>query len=343
MVGYLGALVPGLAADARLGAAAAIGAIALLTGVNVAGVREAGIVQVVTTVLKLLPLIAIALFGFARFEPAHFEPFVPTGGSFGGMLLSCVALTLWAFQGLECAAVAAGEARDPRRDVPRATLVGIAIATVLYVASTVAVMGLVPRSELAQSSAPFADAARLLWGPVAGKVVAAGAFVSCFGALNGWILVTAQMPMAIARDGMFPAFFKRLSARSTPVHGLVFSSTLSILLVIANFSGSLVTMFTGMILIATLAALVPYTFCAMAELALTLRERRRNPALVIRGGVTIAILAFCYGLFAIGGAGASTVFWGFLLLLGGIPFYVLARGGEAPGSAPSSEPDPSDA
>lgn len=319
MVGYLGELLPA----ARMHPLAfVLGSIGLLSAVNIAGVREAGAVQVVTTVLKLLPLIAIALLGFARFEPAHFEPFNPTGQSLPSAVMGGLALTLWAFQGFESASIAAGDARDARRDVPRATLIGIAIATVLYVASTLAVMGLVAPEELARSSAPFADAARLLWGDGAGRIVAAGAAISCFGALNGWTLVAGRMPLAIARDGLFPAFFGRVSRRGTPVVGLVLSSLLACGLALANYSESLAHMYTAMTLLATLSALVAFVFSAMAEFHLELRARRRERG---RFGITLALLAFGYGLVTILGAGDIYVARGFLLLLAGIPFFVLAR------------------
>ncbi len=344
MVGYLGELVPALTAGASAGdgaaaafaaqsgplfnpgpAGTAIAAIVLLTAVNVVGVKQAGIVQVVTTVLKLLPLVAISLFGFARFDTSHFEPFNPTDQSLFAATQTCLALTLWAFLGLEAGTVPAGEVRDPRRTIARATLIGITIATVLYVASSFAVMGMMPREELANSTAPFADAARVLWGPGAGKLVAAGAFISCFGALNGWILVTGQMSLAMARDGLFPAFFQRLSRRGTPAVGLMLASALACALVSANFTKSLVTMFTYMILLSTLASLIPFAFCAMADVALAIRARRSGAPEPLVAGAILAFLAFGYGLLAIGGAGHATVFWGFLLILGGLPFYVLAR------------------
>ena len=323
MVGYLGELVPA-AKGHPMGVA--LTAIVVLAAVNVRGVREAGLVQVVTTVLKVLPLLAIALLGFARFEPAHFEPFNPTATSLPVAVLSGLALTLWAFQGFESASIAAHEARDARRNVPRATLLGIGLATVLYVASTLAVMGLLPREELAASTAPFADAAGVLWGSGARKLVALGAFVSCFGALNGWILVAGRLPLAIARDGLFPAFFGRVTARGTPGLALLLSSALACLLIVLRFSGAggLVAVFQAMIVLATLSALVPFVFCAMAELLLAGRERRAGGA-ASHGTTVVALLAFAFGLATIAFAGAENVLWGFLLLLGGIPFYVLAR------------------
>jgi APA family basic amino acid/polyamine antiporter len=325
MVGYLGEFVPGLATNPPLAAATAISAIAILTVVNIRGVREAGILQLVTVFLKILPLVAVALFGASRFDASHFAPFNPTGGSLWAAAQGCLALTLWAFLGLEAATVPAGDVREPRRTIPRATVLGIAIAATLYVASTVAVMGMVPRETLANSSAPFATAAEALWGPRAGKLVAAGAVVSTFGALNGWTLVVGQVAMAISRDRLFPPFFSRMSERGTPVLGLAASAVFASVLVAANYTKALVAMFTGMILLSTLASLIPFVFCAMADLMLAARERTRGSREPMAAGAVVAALAFVYGILAIAGSGRETVFWGFLTLLCGIPFYVLTR------------------
>ncbi len=325
MTGYLGALVPAVSATPAAAAASAVVAIILLAAVNIAGVRQAGIVQLATTILKVLPLVAVAVFGLPRLQVAHFVPFNPSGLSMPGAIQACIALTLWAFLGMEAATVPAEDVRDPRRTIPRATVLGVTIAACLYVASTVAVMGMVSPEVLASSGAPFADAARALWGTGAGTLVAAGAFISCFGALNGWILVTGQVPMAIARHGLFPPFFARLSRRGTPALGLALSSTLASLLVVANFTKGLVGMFTAMILLSTLASLIPFAFCAMADALLTIRERRGLSKAALRGGLAIAGLAFVYSLAATAGAGRDTVYWGFLTLLAGIPFYVLSK------------------
>ncbi len=324
MVGYLAKLAPALESPAA-GGAAAIGAIALLCAVNVRGVREAGGVQLVTTVLKALPLLAIAAFGLARFDPGLLEPFNPTGEPLARAVRGCLALTLWAFLGFESASVAAEDAEDARRDVPRATLVGIALVAALYLASTLAVQGLVPRETLARSSAPFADAAQILWGERAGRLVALGAAVSCFGALNGWTLVAGRLPLAMARDRLFPAAFAR-APRGTPALALVVSSALAVGLVLAARSGhgTLVGMFDEMILLATLSTLVPFVFCAMAEILLRARDAAPG-APAARWATPVALSAFAYSLVAIEGAGDEAVARGFLLLLAGIPLYVLAR------------------
>lgn len=317
MVGYLAELLP---VPARAQGWIAGIAIAGLCLVNLVGVREAGLVQVVTTVLKLVPLLAIAVFGIAKLDPALLVPFNPSGRPLLEVTQSTLALTLWAFLGFESAAIAAGEAEDPRRVIPRATALGIAIATVLYVASSFAVLGLVPRAALGPSTAPYADAARVLWGPTAGKLVAAGAFVSCLGALNGWILVSGQMPLALAKDRLFPAAFGVTGPRGTPTFGLVISCALGAALVLASESGSLVAMYQGMLLLSSVAALVALVFMAMAEVALQRAAPRPS-----RLAIAVALGGFCYGLLAIAGAGQEAVFWGFLLLLSGIPFHVFLR------------------
>lgn len=325
MTGYLGDLFPALTETPAAAAGTAISAIVLLTAVNIAGVREAGWVQLATTVLKVLPLVAVAIFGLPRLVPAHFVPFNPTGGSAFGAVQACVALTLWAFLGLESGTVPAGDVRDPERTIPRATVLGVLVAAVLYVASTVAVMGMVPRGVLAQSSAPFAEAARVLWGGGAGRMVAAGAFISCFGALNGWILVAGQVPAAVARRRLFPQLFARRTSRGTPGPGLAVAGVLSSVLVAANFTKGLVPMFTSMILLSTLASLIPYTFCAMAEALLSIRERRATSSTALAGALALTTAAFVYAMVATAGAGQDTVYWGFLTLLAGIPVYVVMK------------------
>jgi APA family basic amino acid/polyamine antiporter len=322
-VAYLDPFIPGLKSRPAMGAVLAIGTIWGLTAVNLLGVRTAGRVQVVTTVMKILPLALVGIAGFLAFHPAYFAvaPTAAGGVPMGQRLLATVTLTLWAFLGLECATIPAGSVRDPRRTIPRATIIGTLLAAAVYIVSTVGVMGVVPPDVLGTSQAPFADAARMLFGETAAILVALGAAVSCLGALNGWTLVVGQLPLAVARDGLFPSLFGRVSPGGTPVHGMVVSSALATLLVAMNYSHGLVALFTFIILLATLSTLVPYVFCALA--IFLDRDDTRSVATRLPAGMSIvAGLAFVYALFAIGGAGPDVVYWGFLLLMSGLPVYV---------------------
>jgi APA family basic amino acid/polyamine antiporter len=320
LISYLTIFFPSLATHPIQAALAALAAIWVLTAVNAVGVRSGGRMQVVTTALKIVPLAALVLFGWARFDPSHFIPFNPTGKSAFVAATATVSLTLWAFLGLESATIPAGSISDPERTIPRATLIGTALTALLYIGTTVVVMGILAPADLASSTAPFAEAARALAGSWAGYAVGVGAVVSCFGALNGWILIQGQIPLALAADGLFPRIFARVSGNGTPVTGLVISSILVTLLVAANYTRSLVQLFTFSILLATLRCLVPYLFCALAEWVLLRQESRRR-----LGPVVVALLAFVYSFWGIAGSGQEAVYWGFLLLMAGVPVYVWVR------------------
>ena len=330
-VGYLEPFAPLLVKNKLGTAALALAAVWLFTLINVRGIGPAGRVQVVTTVLKILPLAFVGLFGLAHFNP---EAFRLTGEGVSlatGDVMSVVTLTLWAFLGLESATIPAESVRDPDRTIPRATVVGTVLAAVVYVVSTVGVMSLVPPEALKVSSAPFADAARTLAGNGAALLVAIGGAVSCLGALNGWSLMVGQVPMALAADGLFPALFARRSVRGTPTHGLVIGAALSSLLILfdlvqsqlsASGGRSLVSLFTQMILLATLSSLVPYLFCSLAALL----GRGAPPASRARpiadGARAIAALALLYSVVAIAGAGTEVLLWGLALLAAGVPVYL---------------------
>lgn len=319
---YMSWFWPALAEDRVLASAVGIGAIWLLTWVNVRGVRTAGTVQLITTILKVAPLVAVGTLGLLYFDPANFRPFNASGQGAVPAVSAAATLTLWAFLGFESATVPAEEVVDPERTIPRATVIGTVFAALLYVLGTAAVMGVVPGSELAASNAPFADAASRMWGGWAAPAVAAGAMVSCFGALNGWILLQGRVPWAAARDGVFPAPLGRLSRRGTPALALVVSSVLVTLLMLMNASEALVDQFTFVILLATLTALLPYAVCAMAELMIYARDRERFSGRRLTGAVITACLGFGYSLWAIAGAGPQIVYLGLILLLAGLPMYV---------------------
>ena len=225
-VGYLDPFFPSIVRNPAAAAIVALGTVWLLIGVNVYGLRTAGWVQLVTTVLKVMPLVLVGFAGFVVFRPENLAVAAPPDG--GGLIravTSTATLTLWAFLGLESATVPAASIKDPSRTIPRATIIGTVLTAVLYIVSTIGVMSLLDPAALATSTAPFADAARVLGGEGAARIIALGAAISAFGALNGWVLIVGQVPMAIAQDGLFPRPFARLSSRGTPVIGMIIGAT----------------------------------------------------------------------------------------------------------------------
>lgn len=324
-VSYLTVFWPEVGDEKLLGALVGIALIWLLTLTNIAGVREGALVQLVTTVLKFVPLAVIGIVGLFFIDGGNYEPFSPNGASVS-LLSTTAALTLWAFIGLESATVPAEEVKDPERTIPRATILGTILATALYVVATVSIMGIIPTDQLAASTSPFADAAGQVFGGGWDKVIALVALVSTFGALNGWILLQGRVPLAAAEDGMFPAPFARVHGkRRTPVFGLVVSSVLVSVLMLMNYTKGLLDAFEFVILLATLTTLVPYAFSAAAQAWLWLVEGETFKPLHLVRDLVVATLAFGYSVWAIAGAGDDIVTKGFVLLLAGIPVYIGMR------------------
>jgi basic amino acid/polyamine antiporter, APA family len=336
-VGYLGVFWPELTSNHLLAALVGIAAIWVLTAVNVAGVRESGVVQVVSTVLKFVPLVLIAVVGLFALNADNFGPFRLGGwglgetGVFGGITLAAT-LTLWAFIGLESATIPAEEVRNPEKTIPRSTIWGTLATTLVYALATIAVVGVIPPATLAGSSSPFADAAVKIFGASSflgmtwDKWVALVAVIATFGALNGWILIQGRVPMAAAQDGLFPRPFAWVSGkRRTPWFGLVVSSVLVSLVMLMNYAKSLTDQFVFIILLATLTTLVPYAFAAAAQAILMLVDRSRFVGRRLAVDLVVATLGFGYALWAIVGAGYEVIAKGFVLLMVGVPVYVLMK------------------
>jgi APA family basic amino acid/polyamine antiporter len=310
-------------------ALAGLAVIWILTFANVLGTRESGAIQLVTTVLKFVPLMAIGIVGLFFMHSGNFTPFAPghhTLWSQFGAISTAGTLTLWAFIGLESATIPAEEVKDPKRTLPRATVIGTVVTAIFYMVATIAIMGIIPEAKLAVSNAPFAQAAGQAFGGSWDKIIAAVAMISTFGCLNGWILIQGRVPMAAAEDGLFPKQFAKVRGKGqTPVFGLVVSSVLLSALMLMNYNSSLVSQFNQILLLATLTTLVPYAFSAAAQLQLLFQDRASfNPRHLFRDAV-IAALAFGYSFWMIWGAGDAVIAKGFLLLLAGVPIYVYLK------------------
>jgi APA family basic amino acid/polyamine antiporter len=339
--GYLGVFWGDVNTENWLAAAVAIGAIWLFTLVNIAGARETGVAQVLTTVLKFVPLAVIGLLGLFYVDGGNYTPFTPGSGGFDWHVNAAATLALWAFIGLESATVPAEEVKEPEKTIPRATILGTLATTVLYLVALVAIVGVLSQAVLAESSAPFADAADAMWGGTFlslswGKWIALIAMAATLGALNGWIMLTARVSLAAADDGLFPAWFGRVHGkRQTPVFGLLVSSVLVSALVLYNWNASFADRFTDVVLLATWMTLIAYAYAAAAEVVLFFRERELFTWVKLGRDTLIAGLAFAYSVWAIWGSGEEWLAKGFMLLLFGIPVFVWMKWRARPAPLPA--------
>ena len=325
-VAYLAELVPAIKQTVAGPAIVSCAIIWILTFINWRGVRQAGVLQIVTTALKLLPLLALVVLAVVLLGrgDASVIRVDPQPLSLAAVTASAT-LTLWAFLGLESATVPAGRVIDPEKTIPRATLWGTAITTALYVLACSTVVLLLPTAELAQSTAPFADVVRMFWGGNAATLFALFAFIAGFGSLNGWILVQGEMPATLARAGVFPKFFARQSKYQTPGTALFITGALLTIVVLFNYSSSMVEVFTRMLLISTLSTLVTYLCCSLATLKLAWQGDLGLKGKSLGVLSTIAILGAIYSIWTIFGAGLEAFYWGIGLLVAGVPVYVAMK------------------
>ncbi|WP_371185941.1 amino acid permease [Thalassotalea maritima] len=323
LVSYLSVFLPILASDSSYQVMATLSFVWLLVAVNLLGVREAGKVQLATTIIKSMPIIAIALFGLWYLEPAHFEPFNLTNDSDLSAISSVAALTMWAFLGLESANIPADDVENSQKNVPRAALLGTLIAACIYIPSTFAVLGMIAPEALAQSNAPFADAAAILWGEWAYYMVAGVAVISCFGTLNGWTLVVGQVPMAAANDRLLPSLFAKQARNGVPARAMVISSLLVSLLVLMNYRDDLVAQFTFVILLSTLTSLLPYLMCSLAHTTMLWNHQASHKRTI--ASVTVSLFACLFSAWIIINTGQQAILSGLALLLAGLPMYWLLR------------------
>ena len=319
--GSLFKIVPMLQGNRPMAVIITIGVMWLIVFTNLRGVKEAGLVAEITTYSKLVPFVAISIIGLFFIRAGNLSEFNPSGQPLLASAATLAPLTMFAYLGLESATVPAGDVKDPARTIPLSTIIGVSIAAILYVMGTTVVLGVVPREELVKSAAPFADAARIMWGGWAADIVGVAVMISSLGALNGWTLLMGQVPMAAAQDRLFPALFGRVSSRGVPAVGIIFSAILATALILLQAAGSsgFAAFYSLVVNLATMTAVVPYAFCALSVGLVA--AHAKGGGQVPRVGV-VEWIAFVFAMFTLYGCGPEAVLYGFVLLMLGIPVYV---------------------
>lgn len=323
-VAALSELVPALRTTKGAPALTAVAMIWILTFVNWRGVKQVGILQLVTTVLKLMPLLAVIILAIVLLvgQDASLIKVEPQPFTISAVTAAAI-LTLWPLLGLESATVPAENVIDPKRNIPRSTLWGTIVTAIIYVIACSAVILLIPGSQLKDSNAPFADLMRLFWGDWAASAVALFVFISGFGALNGWILIQGEMPRVLAKEKIFPQLFAHESRYRTPDYSLFITSLLVTIVMLMNYSGSMVSVFTFIILISTSAYLVMYLFCSLAAFKLALRGDLGVRGRKLLWLLAVAMLGALYSTWTLWGAGRDAFLWGMGLFALGLPLYFL--------------------
>jgi APA family basic amino acid/polyamine antiporter len=314
VAGALGHVYPAVVSGPPL-IAVAIGSIAVLMLVNLRGARSAGALQVVTTLIKLVPLIAVMLLVLGKLGTGQaLEPLKPVPLALA-TTTTAAALILFSLTGFEAAVMTANVTRDSTRTVPRATIFGTGFTAIVYLLSTVAALMLLPSAIAMKSGAPFADAIAPLLGPAAGMLVALIAAVSAFGTANALLLVAAETSRTMGEAGDLPRAFARANRVGAPAGSVLICGLAAALLVLASSSKNFVAIYVFITLVSTNLSLVLYSVCAAS--ALKLRAGGR--------WVLIVVIGIIYSLAMFAGSGWEPLLWSAVLAAAGLPVRAISR------------------
>jgi APA family basic amino acid/polyamine antiporter len=315
---YLASLIPGHAVTDMESAVGASVILWVVTLLNLRGQRVAGRFQVLTTLLKLVPLLAVLaiIAQVALATPDSFGA-SPLPAFAASELTGAVTLAFFALIGFETASLVAERVRDPARNVVRATLWGVAVTLAIYLVVSMGIMLLVPSDTLAQSGAPLALFVEQAWGRWAGVAVALFASISAIGCLNGLILLQGEVPLTMVRGGELPRWVAPTNRHDVAALPMMVGTTLACALVLLSATRSGADLLDFMLRLTTAATIWFYIgVCATA-----LVSRIAPP-------VAVAGLAFC--AWVLYGAGLEAGLLGVALMVPVLPLYWMMRRDPAP-------------
>ncbi len=318
-VGYLAEFFPAISGPPASVVATA-GVIWLLTFANILGPRVVGALETWTMSLALIPILAIAFLGWFWFDADTFRAgWNVSGGTSTHAMLRAASIALWAFMGIESAAVSAGVIENPKRNIPLATMMGLALSAVVYVLSSTVIMGIIPNAELQTAHAPFAEAARMAIGTAGMVVVAVCAILKSVGSLGGWMLLVGQSAKAAADDGMFPAVFGRVNRHGVPGRGLTIVAVLMTVVLFATMSPTIAGQFSRIIDLAVILAVIPYIYSSVAVVKVAHDHQVPRATFLRYKWIALAAVAYCLG--TVLGGDPGTVVNALVALLISVPLY----------------------
>jgi putrescine:ornithine antiporter len=318
-VGYLASFFPGLSATPIATCLSVIALLWLTTVANFGGPSLTGRIGSVTVWGVIIPVGLLSVFGWIWFSADTFAAaWNPQGLSLGAGMGSSIALTLWAFLGMESAAQNSDAVENPKRDVPLACMFGTLGAAVIYILSTTVIQGIVPNADLANSTGPFGLAYAQMFNPTVGSIIMALAVLACLGSLLGWQFTIAQTGKAAAEERMFPAFFAKVNRMGAPVTGMLVLGVVQSLLALSTISPTLSEQFSALVNLAVVTNVVPYVIALSA--LMVMMQSAGVPQAKYRRTAAIALVAMLYSVYALYASGKDAVLGGMLAM--GIGFVI---------------------
>ena len=319
-VGYLGFFVPIISDSPIHSLLASMLLVWIIVILNIRSLEGSSKFQLISTLLKLLPLIFMIFLGMLNFNLDNLPELNPTDLHPISLLATVTTLVMWSFIGIETATVPADNVINPQETIPKILIASVVTVLIVYFLVSIAIAAIVPASELMKSTAPFALAATKILGLTGGTIISIGALISTLGSLNANTLTAGNISLAAARDGLLPARFMSLTKTGTPIFTYLLTGIFVSILLILNYTKGIVNAFVFMAMLSTLSTLIAYAFCALAEFKFAQTDKKnqtRNNALLLSCGT------FVYAFFAIWGAGIEMIIYSLVLILIGMPIYLI--------------------
>jgi len=321
--GYFGVFFPEVSQSSWFSVTVALSAIWGLSILNSLSIRSSGNLQVVTTILKIVPILLVAFGGLFFIDLDNFIPFNTSEESSFQAITTSSVLCFYAFMGIEAATIPAGNIKDPEKTISKGTKIGVILVIFLYLFSSFSLFGVLSPTEVAQSQAPFSDAANLIFGINTGYFVAAGACLASFGALNGWILLQGQIPYSMAKDGLLPKALAYKNPTGAPSVGVIVSSVFISILLLFNISKGFSGLYEFMVLLTTTTSLAFYFGAVLAYGYFSFHGLLGFKQTF--GSILYTLLGLGFSAWIFFGAGWDAVILGVLALLLGIPVFRLSK------------------
>ena len=294
----------------------------LIAIINYNGIKNTGNFQLITTLLKIIPLFTTIILGLYFFDLNNFFPINLSSETNFKAISITTTLTFFAFLGIESSSIPSDRISNPNKNIPRSTMIGTIITVFIYIFTMIAMIGIMHPNEIHLSSAPFADATGVILGENGKKIIAIFAIISGLGCLNGWTLLQIEIPKNLSNKGLLGKRFSKLNSNGVPYQTLIFSTIIVSILISINYTKSLTNIFTFLILTSTFCSLMLYLFISISEIIMNFKKNSYDKVSIqlLRG-----VLSLFFVLWLIIGVGTESIISGIVLLSFCIPIYIYQK------------------
>jgi APA family basic amino acid/polyamine antiporter len=288
----------------------------IITIINLRGINIAGKIEFFLTIIKFIPLIILPIAGlsFLNFNNFTVNATITSKLSMSQILSKVIVLAFWGFIGLEAGTAPAESVENPKKNIPRAIILGTSCVALIYIINFIGITGLLSPAVLANSKAPYTDAAQLLFGGQWHLLISIIASFACIGTVHAWVLTSSQIAFGLAQDKLLPKIFMNQNKNNAPAWSILVSNLCIIPFLILTSNENFSAQICEIIDISVISFLFIYLFCSIGFLKIICRKPK---ILHILAGV-IAIGFCCWVIYE---TPIATISISSIFTLSGIPVY----------------------